>query len=92
MDATVPGRLQGQVDTYYGLKLVHSALKALTKPENPKSMPKKAQKRQKSRFFHVFRAQGLFSYHHPLRCCLCTIYIPVLMVQKIKVKSNPSLN
>ena len=28
-------------DTFYGLKLAHSALKAQTKPLSPKSMPKK---------------------------------------------------
>ena len=32
--------LRAQSDTFYGLKLVHSALKALTKPLHPKSMPK----------------------------------------------------
>ena len=33
--------LHAHSDTFYGLKLAHSALKAQTKPLSPKSMPKK---------------------------------------------------
>ena len=51
--------LRAHSDTFYGHKLVHSALKALTKPLNRKSMPKRVQNRQNSRFFHIFRAYFL---------------------------------